>query len=146
MKATTTIENTKPAAVTQSVFTAPIVAIRTPPMPGPIRYATLKLASYTLLVRSSFHLAVRVAAGSIDSLAAIPAGSNTAPSAANAAITGIVKPAVAAMIGIAATDIAERASEIIDVRRRPNLSTKVPENRLDTSSGTAAAPQLLPRR
>jgi len=101
------------------------------------------LASYTLLVRSSFHLAVRVAAGSIDSLAAIPAGSNTAPSAANAAIAGIVKPAVAAMIGIAATDIAESASEIIDVRRRPNLSTKVPENRLDTSSGTAAAPATI---
>ncbi len=48
------------------------------------------------------------------------------------------------MIGIAATDIAERASEIIDVRRRPNLSTNVPpENRLDTSSGMAAAPATI---
>ena len=62
------------------------------------------------------------AAGRIDSRAVIPAGSNSDPNAASAASTPALTasaPNATAMIGTAATDSPESASEIMDTRRRP---------------------------
>ncbi len=102
----------------------------------------MKIASYTLFAWSRVQPARFAASGSIVSRAAIPAGSNSAPSAANIASTATLMmsaPNVRANTGTAATDTAERASEIIDTRRRPRKSTAAPAINVAASSGRVPA-------
>lgn len=137
-----TIDRPKAPAVTHIVLTPPSVAIIRPPIPGPTMYARLKIASYTLLARSSLQPARVAASGSIVSRAVIPAGSKNAPSAARPASTATLMtsaPNTIASSGTAATDRPESASEIIDTRLRPRKSTAAPAINVAASSGRVPA-------
>ena len=137
-------ERVNPTAVTHRAFTAPTHAMRTPPSPGPTRKAQPQTASCTPLARSSGQSARPAAAGSIVSLAVTPAGSNTAPMTARPTSHAMSRPMKRSTRGIAATATAESTSEPMATRRRPKVSTTVPENRLEISSGSAVAAASRP--
>ena len=130
-------ETAKSAAVAQNALVAPTTAINRPPTPGPTRYATPQIASCIPFARSSGSPAARAASGSIDSRAVIPAGSKNAPITARTARSAKLSPTSALRIGIAATLTSERRSLTTETRRRPMMSTSVPERSDVSSNGTS---------
>ena len=67
----------------------------------------------------------------------MPAGSNTAPSTANAASMPNEAPRVASKMGTSATEVIDNASLTTATRRRPTMSTITPEKRKENANGSA---------
>ena len=130
----------------QKADSTPTVAISPAPTAGPTRKASPHTASWIPLTRSRRIPVACETPVSIDSRAVTPAGSNTAPRTARMSTQVKVRPVVSATMGIAATATADIRSLKTEVRRRPSVSTIVPEKSEAKSVGTPLMSATSPLR